>query len=33
MTATFPFSRYVAFYPSFDYYFTSPVHTWGSTVT
>ena len=27
--ATFPFSRSVAFYPSFDYYFTSPVHTWG----
>jgi len=27
--ATFPLARYVAFYPSFDYYFTSGVSTWG----
>lgn len=27
--ANFPLGRYVAFYPSFDYYFTSGVSTWG----
>ncbi|HZH39755.1 MAG TPA: hypothetical protein VFD85_02035 [Gemmatimonadales bacterium] len=27
--ATFPLGRYVAFYPTFDYYFTSGVSTWA----
>jgi len=27
--ATFPFSRYVAFYPTFDYYFTRGVSIWA----
>jgi hypothetical protein len=27
--ATFPLGRYVAFYPTFDYYFTSGVTTWA----